>query len=399
MKNTLSIKTITEQMGFGLTGAALTGSFALCACAVMGQGLWAFLLCCTVCIFSSLLNKGNIFAPTPLFLIPVVCISSLTSPACAGISVFLGSIFYFIFKKSFKRFFLPDFIKIGAILGLTLAVTIIFTNDYFGIGARGATPVETLSFYRSLGFHPNFRGLLYGTITLFAMITFPFKFKKLNQYLPAPFITILIPFVLNLLLNPQKDLTTINEAVTLTLPPLSPERITDFSAIQTSDIRDILSDGFIFSVLFLILGEGEKGLCTANSLNGFFSFIPIKAYKIRGYGIIAAITAFITVTLITFIFPDLLSRLPMHTAGAMLIVAAWQSVPFSALAEIFKRRKLLEIISFIICAVVFIAFDCGGASAIIFVIIVFNDSRKRFGFPTPPENALEKGVLSSENKR
>lgn len=370
METAFSRKNITEQIGFGLTGAALTGSFALCACAVMGQGLWAFLLCCTVCIFISLLNKGNIFAPTPLLLIPFICISALTSPACAGFSAFLGSVFYYIIKKRVKKIFIPDIVKVGTILGLTLASTIIFTNDYFGIGARGGTPIETLGFYRSLGFHPNFRGLLYGTITLFTMITYPFKFKKLNQYLPAPFITILIPFILNLFLNPQKELTTINEAVNLTLPPLSFESIFDFSSIQALYIPFSLIGAFLFGVLFLILNEDEKGAAAANAFNGLFSFIPVKSYKIRGYGIISAVTAFTVILIFTFIFPETLSRLPMHTAGAMLIVASWQSVPFSDLAEIFKRRKILDILAVAVCAVVFVT----GASyfAIIYVLILFN---------------------------
>ena len=375
MKKDFSTKNITEQIGFGLTGAALIGSFTLCACAVTGQGLWAFLLCCTVCILSSLLNKGNVFAPTPLFLIPVICISTLTSPACAGISVFLGSIFYFIFKKKLKRFFSPDFIKVGVILGLALASTIIFTNDYFGIGARGATPVETLAFYRSLGFHPNFRGLLYGTITLFTMITFPFKFKKLNKYLPAPFITILIPLVLNLFLNPQKDLTTINEAVSLTLTPISLEGVTDFSSIQPLHTPIFLMGGLILGVFFLILDEDEKGFTTANIFSGLLSFTPVNAHKIRGYGIISAITSLITISLITFIFPEIISRLPLHTAGAMLIVASWQSVPFSALAKVFKRRKLFDILVFVVCSIAFVALDFFNATAIIFMLIIFSNRK------------------------
>lgn len=375
MKNAISNKKITEQIGFGLTGAAIIGSFALCACAVMGQGLWAFLLCCTVCIFASLLNEGKIFAPTPLLLIPVICISSLTSPAWAGTSVFLGSIFYYIIKKRIKKIFIPDIVKVGTILGLALASTIIFTNDYFGIGARGGTPIETLGFYRSLGFHPNFRGLLYGTITLFTMITYPFKFKKLNQYLPAPFITILIPFILNLFLNPQKDLTTINEAVNLTLAPLSFESIFDFPAIEALYIPFTLIGAFLFGALFLILNEDEKGSAAANTFNGLFSFIPVKPYKIRGYGIISALTAFAVILIITLIFPEILSRLPMHTAGAMLIVASWQSVPFSTLGKIFKRRKLLDILATAICASVCVTNEC--YIAMIFVLIIFNHYNKR----------------------
>ena len=365
-----SKKNIFEQIGFGLTGAALIGSFALCACAVMGQGLWAFLFCCTICIFTSLLNKGNIFAPTPLLLIPVICISALTSPVCAGLSAFLGSIFYYFIKKRVKKVFVPDIVKVGTILGLALASTIIFTNDYFGIGARGGTPIETLGFYRSLGFHPNFRGLLYGTITLFTMITYPFKFKKLNKYLPAPFITVLIPFSLNLFLNPQKELTTINEAVNLTLAPLSFESIFDFPATEALYILFIPAGAFLFGALFLILNEDEKGSAAANAFNGLFSFIPVKTYKIRGYGIISAVTAFAVILIITLIFPETLSRLPMHTAGAMLIVASWQSVPFSNLAEIFKRRKIIDILAVAICAGVFVTRAC--YLAIIFVLIIFN---------------------------
>lgn len=366
-----SKKQIYEQIGFGLTGAALISAFSLCTCAVMGQSLWAFLLCCTVCIFASLLNKGKIFAPTPLLLIPVICISALTSPACAGFSAFLGSIFYYVIKKRIKKIFIPDIVKVGTILGLTLASTIIFTNDYFGIGARGATPIETLAFYRSLGFHPNFRGLLYGTITLFTMITFPFKFKKLNQYLPSPFITILIPFILNLFLNPQEELTTINEAVNLTLAPLSFKSILDFSTIQALYIPIILMGALPFCALFLILNEDEKGTAVANAFNGLFSFLPVKPYKIRGYGIISAATAFVAILIVTIISPEILSRLPMHTAGAMLIVASWQSVPFSALAEIFKRRIPFDIIAFTVCTIFFVALDFFNATAIVFMVILF----------------------------
>lgn len=375
MKKDFSTKNITEQIGFGLTGAALIGSFTLCACAVTGQGLWAFLLCCTICIFTSLLNKGNIFAPSPLLLIPVICISALTSPVCAGFSAFLGSIFYYFIKKRVKKVIVPDIVKAGIILGLALASTIIFTNDYFGIGARGGTPIETLGFYRSLGFHPNFRGLLYGTITLFTMITYPFKFKKLNKYLPAPFITVLIPFILNLFLNPQKELTTINEAVNLTLPPIAFESIFDFPATEALYILFIPAGAFLFGALFLILNEDEKGAATANAFNGLFSFIPVKSYKIRGYGIISAVTAFAVILIITLIFPETLSRLPMHTAGAMLIVASWQSVPFSTLAEIFKRKKILDILAVAFCAIVFVTRAC--YLAIIFVLIIFNHYNKR----------------------
>ena len=64
----------------------------------------------------------------------------------------------------------------------------------------------------------------------------------------------------------------------------------------------------------------------------------------------------------------------MHTAGAMLIVASWQSVPFSTLAEIFKRKKILDILAVAFCAIVFVTRAC--YLAIIFVLIIFNHYNK-----------------------
>ena len=59
----------------------------------------------------------------------------------------------------------------------------------------------------------------------------------------------------------------------------------------------------------------------------------------------------------------------------MLIVAAWQSVPFSALAKIFKRRKLFDIMVFAVCSIAFVALDFFNATAIIFMLIIFSNRK------------------------
>ena len=57
-------------------------------------------------------------------------------------------------------------------------MTILQTNNYFGINATGVSAVDMLLSYRSFGFHANWRTVLYGTIVLVLMITYPRKFKK-----------------------------------------------------------------------------------------------------------------------------------------------------------------------------------------------------------------------------
>ena len=57
MKNSILSNNVIQQIGFGLTAAALIGSYCVCACAALGQGLLSVLLCCAVCFLVSL-KKG-----------------------------------------------------------------------------------------------------------------------------------------------------------------------------------------------------------------------------------------------------------------------------------------------------------------------------------------------------
>jgi MFS superfamily sulfate permease-like transporter len=87
----------------------------------------------------------------------------------------------------------------------------LLTTHYFGIGASGSNAKEMITSYLSLGFHPNWRGVLYGTIVMVIMITFPRKFKKLCKTISAPFIAVVITLILNLFLNPSYMVSAINE--------------------------------------------------------------------------------------------------------------------------------------------------------------------------------------------
>ena len=374
MENFLKKNNILKQTGFGFTAAALVGAYAICACAALGQSLLPALLCCAVCLFTSLKLKNGIFAPDVYLLVPVIFIFSAGSPAAGFIAIALGGAIYLILQKFTAHIKIPTPVMAGAGIGLALGVTILLTKHYFGIGAFGETPLEMLKNYRYLGFHPLFRGLLYGTITLFTMITYPFKFKKLNKYIPAEFITILLPFILNLFLNPEKELTTINEAICLA--PVT-NIFSEISMPASGEIPLIMKTALATGLILMGCAPEEK-VCfgTANLLSGAVSSLPVKKYNIRGYGFVSAITAFVVISVLILIFPNVLSRIPMHCVGSMLIVSAWQHLPTKALADTFKRPSIIKILAFFICTVAFVVLDIFGA-AIVCTLATLTLSRKK----------------------
>ena len=338
MSSILKKQNIRKDILSGLTGAMLLGSYALCTSASVGLGLWNAFFCVVICSLFSVKLKNKIYAPDVFLLIPVHYIASECGIYCLPVCISGGSIIYFILSKFIKKNNRTNSISAWITLVLALVATVILTNQYFGIGSSGSTAIEMLKSYRSLGFHPHFRGLLYGTITLFAMITYPFKFRKFNKRVPAEFMTLLIPLILNLFLNPQKELTTVNEIDTFKIP-------FDFSGnFEFSNISTLIF-GCLYLGFVLFLRSNEKSTtrnAITNITNGFFSFLPARQFDITSYSLVSAITTIIVSCGIIFLFPDILSRIPMHCVGALLIVSAWQQVPYKNLSLLFKTDKGVE---------------------------------------------------------
>lgn len=333
MSRILKKPNIKKDILAGLTGAMLLGSYALCAAASVGLGLWNVFFCIVICSLFSVKLKNKIYAPDAFLLIPVHYVVSECGSYYLPICIIGGVIIYYLLSKIVKRNNRINSIMAWSTLILALVATVILTNLYFGIGASGSTAVEILKSYRSLGFHPHFRGLLYGTITLFAMITYPFKFRKLNKKLPAEFMTLLVPLILNLFLNPVKELTTVNEIDSFKIP-------FDF----TLEVKQVNVTPLILGCLYfgfvLFLRSSEKDTtrtAITNITNGFISLLPARQFHITSYSLVSAITTIIVSCAVIFLFPDILSRIPMHCVGALLIVSAWQQVPYKNLSLLFKK--------------------------------------------------------------
>ena len=180
----------------GLTAAGIVFSYTFAAFSCLGLNIYYALSGAVIClILSAALLKDEVLAPDSFLLVPVVFTVTAAGFSYLPVSVFGGALLFVLLKPLLKKIKIPDCIIAGAALGLAFSATALFTTYYFGIGASGSYTFEILKNYRYLGFHPNWRGVFYGTITLFAMITYPFKFKKLSKYLPAEVFSVAIPFI------------------------------------------------------------------------------------------------------------------------------------------------------------------------------------------------------------
>jgi len=105
----------------------------------------------------------------------------------------------------------PSALYPGLAIGLAVVVVVHQTAGYFDTGATGASMAELLLSYRMWGFHPNWRTVLFSTIMMVVLITWPRKFKKLHKIIPAGFVGVLLTTGLNILLYPDASRVIIPE--------------------------------------------------------------------------------------------------------------------------------------------------------------------------------------------
>ncbi len=362
MKQNFFENKIFKDVCSGLTAAMLVGSYSICLCSILGFGLWQVLFCCVICFLLSIENKNAVFSPDAFLLLPVLYIVSSGAGAFLPVAAIISVLIATVLNKVLNRKNIPDYVFAGGGIGLALTVTIIITNNYFGIGAFGTTALEMLKSYRSLGFHPDFRGLLYGTVTLFAMITYPFKFRKLNKHLPAEFMTLLVPLILNLFLNPVKELTTINEISTFNRLNFN-DLLYDFSfdGISNNQITATIKASVVLGILiYLYLSKNDERKnrhLLADFGTTFLSGLPVRTFHTGSFSVVSAITAIVATTAVIFFFPHFLSRIPEHCVGALLIVSAWQNIPYNKIAAAFKENSIVSLVVIIASIVIFIVCD------------------------------------------
>ena len=289
------------------------------------------------------------FVPTYLALLPVFTVAYRFGAAGACAAVLLGGICIFLLSllpRSVRDALHAPAVRAVFLIAAAFSTTALQTTLYFGIGAVGGTVPQILRDYVSLGFHPNWRGILYGTIVMVVLITYPRKFKKLSRILPAAFAALVVTLPLHLLLvrdAAHSPVAEIGAFSVLQLPDGAFLR-GDFSA---SALPLILCSALSFALIVSAgLPDGAaRSLSAASVCGGFLGAAPMQTDGMPR----ARKSAWIAVPLTALLFfvPGL-KRTPVPCLAVILIVTAWQSVDWSAAKRAFTARRF----PFFICAAV-----------------------------------------------
>ena len=313
-------------------------SMAVCSGIGVASGLFATVI---ACLLVSVKKTKLIMPVFSAYLIVAETFrqfgAATTSAAVglAGMLLIAVALSGFDFKKVV---FKP--VLIAIMLASAISVTVLETTLYFGIGATGNTVGEMIESYRSLGFHPNWRGILYGTVVMVIMITYPRKFKKADNVVRAPFIGLAVSLILNYFLNPSDMTSAIREIGAYTF---STSEIF-FPAFRSGfSFGGFLSSGIaLFAITaYSVSNENDEGngyaiTGGANLICSFFSgaFVPFfsKNKKIVNP---AGVTAAVLTIVCLVVFRDVIERIPVASCAVILIVGAWQSVRWGEIKKAF----------------------------------------------------------------
>lgn len=380
-------KSFLSDCGFGLTAAGEVFTCAFAAAACLSLNVYYALVTAVVCLAASAGLKNKVLSPVSFLLVPLIFVSGVSGKAGLPFAVLGAAVLALLTSFSKEKLSVPSCVRVGASIGLAFSVTALLTTYYFGIGADGASTLEILKNYRYLGFHPNWRGVFYGTITLFAMITYPFKFKKLSKYLPKEVVSVAIPFLLNLFLNPDKASTPILEVGSLSdMSALSGLKsflpFTDFSVFSDGESTiGVLKGAFALAIIWSAFDFGEKkdrfSVFGGSAVSGLLGGFPSTEREILRYRAPSAVTACVAGAALCVFFPSLLARVPLHSLSVVFIVSAWQAVPFGLAAKTFKDRKFVFVAAFFMSALSFVFFDIFTAAVVCVLLSVVLRSVKK----------------------
>ena len=312
------------------------------------------MIACIAMIFASTEKTGKMMPVYLAFLITGYAFKNdikvvlYSSDICGALLIISA----FCFEK-LKKLFTVSAVS-GVMLAGALTATVLFTTDYFGIGATGNTVKEMIASYLSLGFHPNWRGVLYGTIVMVIMITFPRKFKKFNKTVAAPFAALALTLILNIFLNPADLGTSINEISDSDIIFVKMFLTSRFSDFEPSSLAIAVSCGIsLFIVCFYAISSDKNAKGTDYILGGAANAVFCGAFNLplpyvvrkEKRSILPGIAAAAIAFLIFWFGEEILLRIPLHSCAVVIIVGAWQSVKWGEIKKAFSG--IVPVICFI----------------------------------------------------
>ena len=263
------------------------------------------------------------------------------SPATLSLAALICGIISLIFYFLPKQFRIRDNpVTTGIMLATALSVTVMLTTHYFGIGATGNTVKEMIASYLSLGFHPNWRGVLYGTVVMVIMLTFPRKFKNFCKVVGAPFIAIFVTLILNLFLNPSYMPTAITEIGNIPSFYPSFENILFWRSGETDYAAAVLCGISLFLICNYSFTRNEmsksncRGVSACNLITGT-SWGMIQLYNMPDKLNFSTVPLYF-VLIAVLGFTGGIDRIPLHSIAVVMIVGAWESVEWRKIKEVFS---------------------------------------------------------------
>ena len=367
-------KETLREVGTGVSSALYISAFALACCACAGISAVTALLVCAAAQLFLLKSDSGIFTPDAFALLAMLYAFKCGGASSAALSILTALAVYLLMRAVFRGRAGDMFASVrpGLIMCFALCGTVLFTTDYFGIGASGADVTDMLSSYRSLGFHPNFRGLLPGTITLVLMITYPRKFKRLKGHIPTAFAALLVPSVLMALLYGDAAFSPLNELSSLASAPDTGSLI-PLGLLTAADIPCAVLTG-VGTAAYLFMREkgGAPQLVAGNLLAAAAS--PILLVRTdypenMRQSPVSRVTAFAVLALSAVLSPYIFARIPIHSLAVVLIASLWHAVPWGELVRSLKNGAALIII------IIGIALNIPAAVLVAFIIAVLGTFR------------------------
>lgn len=313
-------------------------------------------------------------------LINFLCLFVLNTSGIEGVFLTLFiSILTLVFvrkSKTISETVNKDYIKAALGISTALTMTVLITTLYFGIGATGNTVITMIKSYRSLGFHPNWRGILYGTIVMVVMITFPRKFKKASKIISPEFIALIITLLLNYWLIPKGSVEVIKLLNPISFSNIMLEK---FETINPVNITVILLSGFAIGLTTLMADSDInkvplRSIAIYNIPACYSGFIIPGQIRITKSNFIEGIISSVIILAITLPFKGF-ERLPLSSCAVVLIVSAWHNVKWGLIPKSFKNYKTA--IAFIITiAVTLLITPAAGVIAAFVSSIIINDYTK-----------------------
>lgn len=314
-----------------------------------GYGILGGCVAAAVCVVCGALF-GCAFLPAWWTLLPVYALAFRFGCGAASVAVLIGGVFAFFLsllpQEKRKLLFTPSVLA-GFWLSAAFTTTALQTTNYFGIGAVGGTVPQIVADYISLGFHPNWRGVMYGTIVMVVLITYPRKFKLFSKKISAAFVALAVTLPLHWALVPRAEGSPVDEIGAFSFDNFF-DGVWFAGETPTSAIPMMLCAGLSLALLMTreLPDKPIHGLSVASMGCGALGGVPVCTDGTPRTALSALVCTVVTAVL--YLVPGL-SRMPVHALAVVLIVTGWQNVPWGAIAHAFKGG-VRSVVSFV-CAV------------------------------------------------